>query len=193
MNRNSLQKALKERFNVEELQDLCFTLGIEYQNLSPHLSPLARQIVKSCEQRNIIQALIDACKKERPGFNDWSYIESVSSNPRNFDNIVTHDASTHALTQEQIQAARRSLIRRCITTMLLNGVFMIIWWLMHVGSLWLNEQVSPIENSLFPTAFALGTAIPIMAYVWADTKAMIFQFQAIKQKTKNEPNDSRQE
>jgi hypothetical protein len=65
-------KKIQGRFNEDELKQLCFQLGVEYDDLpSERLSGKALELVKWCDQRNLIDQLSLICLNERPDV-DWS-------------------------------------------------------------------------------------------------------------------------
>jgi hypothetical protein len=73
MNKVELRNAIANRFTVEEIQLLCFELGINHQNFSSRLNILATEIVEYCERTNQLQQLVQICGKLRPQFDDWNY------------------------------------------------------------------------------------------------------------------------
>ncbi|MFN8475941.1 MAG: SIR2 family protein [Anaerolineae bacterium] len=66
-----LRDNIRDHFNKDELDDLCFTYlgkyGIRYDDLpGDGLGAQARSLVELCERRNLLPQLVDACKKARP-------------------------------------------------------------------------------------------------------------------------------
>jgi hypothetical protein len=62
----SLRQILTDRFNSEELQTLCFELGIEYENLGGQgKAGKARELIGYVERRDLIIELISAGEKLR--------------------------------------------------------------------------------------------------------------------------------
>ena len=62
-----LYETLRTRFKVEEIRDLCFELGINYEEFSPQLglSSLARELVEHCERRGQLGLLEAAVRRLR--------------------------------------------------------------------------------------------------------------------------------
>lgn len=62
-----LANIIDTRFNTSELQDLCFKLGIEYENISGNTkSGKARELYLHCKRRGQIDKLMDAIHSARP-------------------------------------------------------------------------------------------------------------------------------
>jgi hypothetical protein len=69
---NSLRNILVERFNVEELQTLCFEIGIDYENLGGQgKAGKARELVSYVDRHGLITELINAGERLRPDIN-WA-------------------------------------------------------------------------------------------------------------------------
>lgn len=66
-----LRRILTERFSEGELQDLCFEMGVEYENLpGERHTDKARELVRYLDRRGRLNELVEAGKKERPNV-DW--------------------------------------------------------------------------------------------------------------------------
>lgn len=64
---SALRKILAERFSVEELQTLCFEMGIEYEDLSGQgKAGKARELVGYLDRRDLIRELISVGERLRP-------------------------------------------------------------------------------------------------------------------------------
>ncbi|MFN8497244.1 MAG: SIR2 family protein [Anaerolineae bacterium] len=66
-----LRDNIRDHFNRDELDDLCFTYlakyGVRYDDLpGDGLGAQARALVELCERRNLLPQLVDACKRARP-------------------------------------------------------------------------------------------------------------------------------
>lgn len=62
-----LYKVLLSRFNIDELQELCFLLEVNYENISGDIfSQKARGLLSYLEKRQRIPEFVTICKKERP-------------------------------------------------------------------------------------------------------------------------------
>lgn len=69
-NRTHLHRLLTNRFSDDELQTLCFDLGIDYDSL-PGTQKVgkARELIRHCERRNSLHELIEQGKQLRPDIN----------------------------------------------------------------------------------------------------------------------------
>lgn len=68
---SSLRKILADRFNAEELQTLCFEMGIEYEDLSGQgKAGKARELVAYLDRRDLIREFISVGERLRPDI-DW--------------------------------------------------------------------------------------------------------------------------
>jgi hypothetical protein len=74
--RAQLQQLLATTFNLEELQTLCFDLGIDYDALdsSKSKSALIGSLIDLVERRNLTPQLLDRLRLARPAV-DWSALE----------------------------------------------------------------------------------------------------------------------
>lgn len=62
-----LRDKIAERFKLEEIEDLCFELGISYQNIGGRtLSEKARELVEYFYRQNALDKLVEACERKRP-------------------------------------------------------------------------------------------------------------------------------
>jgi hypothetical protein len=62
-----LYNGLVSHFNEEELRDLCFQLGIDYETLPGDSKTIkARELVAYHERRNRIESLSQVCRQLRP-------------------------------------------------------------------------------------------------------------------------------
>jgi hypothetical protein len=65
-----LRLKLCEAFSREELQVLCFDLGVDYEDLSEGGKPaVAVQLILSCQRRSLLQKLREVCQRQRPAMN----------------------------------------------------------------------------------------------------------------------------
>ena len=70
-NRIRLKELMVRYFNKEELEDLCFDLGIDKDNLPNATKPeLAKEIILYCERHDKLERLLEICRKQRPHA-DW--------------------------------------------------------------------------------------------------------------------------
>lgn len=66
-----LRALLIQHFNLQELNSLCFNLGVEYEDLEgTTLSEKTQQLVTYMKRRDVLQQLVDEVKKFRPRV-DW--------------------------------------------------------------------------------------------------------------------------
>lgn len=76
---NSLRIILVESFNVEELQTLCFEMGIDYENLGGQgKAGKARELVSYVARHGLITELISAGEQLRPDIN-WEKLSVPTS------------------------------------------------------------------------------------------------------------------
>lgn len=68
--RNKLFKALNKHFNEGEVKELCFELGIKYEDLEGETRRgKNRELVDYYARRQKLEELHDACRKARPQLN----------------------------------------------------------------------------------------------------------------------------
>ncbi len=68
---SGLRQNVERYFNLDEVQGLCFDLGITYENLAgATLYAKSRSLVTYCWRRNMVGRLVDACLALRPEI-DW--------------------------------------------------------------------------------------------------------------------------
>ncbi len=68
---NKVFPTIKEYFNKEEIQDLSFHLGVEYEDLPAHTrTSLSRELIRACDRLGIIDNLIKLCQEKRPNI-EW--------------------------------------------------------------------------------------------------------------------------
>ena len=62
-----LHMMIDDHFDKDELQTLCFDMGVNYDDLSgENKSGKARELIAYCERRDKIPDLVARCKKLRP-------------------------------------------------------------------------------------------------------------------------------
>ena len=61
----TLRRTLDEKFDQEEIQDLCFDLGIDFENL-PGEGKKAREVVAYCQRRDRLKELSASITRLRP-------------------------------------------------------------------------------------------------------------------------------
>lgn len=67
VDRVALRRAMKESFNTDELQGLCFDLGIDYEELPAGTkSILVQEMIRYCERRNTLPELARRVWAMRP-------------------------------------------------------------------------------------------------------------------------------
>lgn len=73
IHRSVLRHNLNQFFSADEVENVCFDLGINYEDLDgSNKSAKIRALIIYCERRgNAIDELVDTCKKSRPDVN-WS-------------------------------------------------------------------------------------------------------------------------
>lgn len=72
MNRKALRKAIANHFKLDQIQTLCFDLGIDFEELEGKAKTgKVREIIKEMENAGRLHELIDYLKSERPNVN-WA-------------------------------------------------------------------------------------------------------------------------
>ena len=67
VDRAVLQQKLAEMFSLDELQQICFDVGVDYEDLgSEGKSAKAVKLILFCQRRGRVAELIEACRKLRP-------------------------------------------------------------------------------------------------------------------------------
>ena len=82
-----LRKEMKRAFNKEETRDLCFDLGIEYEDLPGSTRDgKQRELIRYCKNGNRIQELVEECNQKRPNLKwpDTSFIQQPENDERAF-------------------------------------------------------------------------------------------------------------
>lgn len=75
--RTEIMKILKERFNTEEIQDFCFRLGVNYEELKgENLSAKGRSLIDFLDRRNSLPDLV-LCGQENRTDIDWQPIAQL--------------------------------------------------------------------------------------------------------------------
>lgn len=76
-----LRVALNSYFNDDELRDLCFTLGIDYENLGGDTkSEKVLELIQYCERHGRSDDLINTIQRYRPNV-DWEHLATTPSGP----------------------------------------------------------------------------------------------------------------
>ncbi len=88
-----LSDQITEYFNGEELADLCYRLGVQYENLpGGTVAAKARELTEHCRRRGRVDDLITTCRERRPHVL-WafptSWQEEARADERLFDNPPT--------------------------------------------------------------------------------------------------------
>jgi hypothetical protein len=77
-----LRIALNDYFNADELVELCFTLGLDYENLSGEAkAEKVMELIKYCERRGRTDDLINTIQRARPHI-DWEKIDQAIQSQR---------------------------------------------------------------------------------------------------------------
>lgn len=98
MNFVQLSDQITEYFNAEELADLCFRLGIQYDNLpGGTVATKARELTEYCRRHGRLDDLVTNCRKLRPHVL-WTNVEStpgVTPAHAEFDGPPSGDAAAN--------------------------------------------------------------------------------------------------
>jgi formylglycine-generating enzyme required for sulfatase activity len=103
--RAALRQKLATHFSLDDLELLCFDLGIQYENFTRRLGKMAQELVVYCEQTGRIEDLIAKCQKERPQI-DWlerlppAQPDQESSTNRQGLTVVSRETISAELTLE---------------------------------------------------------------------------------------------
>lgn len=98
--RNQLRKLMSQHFNTEELRDLCFTLGIEYENLgSDTKSGKIRELIAYCQRHACLGSLLNTCRQLRPHV-QWPTLPTETNAPSPPDQTQTPPPFTVPATLE---------------------------------------------------------------------------------------------
>ncbi len=73
-----LRRRIEESFNLDEIKNLCFDLGINYENLPGEmtLTGRSRELVNYCQRNGRLADLITLCAEQRPPLDWWAGLES---------------------------------------------------------------------------------------------------------------------
>lgn len=78
MNQATLQQLLNNHFTLNDLRNICFQLGIDYENLAGEIKvDKARELVLFCKQIDRLNELITTCVALRPNLRD-NFLETLS-------------------------------------------------------------------------------------------------------------------
>lgn len=78
INKPELQRLINERFNRDEVLDLCLHLGIDDENVSAAetKNALVRELIKYCSRRDRLADLVNVCEEARSNM-DWTIVTSA--------------------------------------------------------------------------------------------------------------------
>lgn len=106
-----LHELLIEFFNLNELQNLCFSLNIPFEDLSGDtLNEKSRELINYAYRRSRLQDLIEVAEKERPSVNWQSVMIPGTFSGANDD--VFELPADHVPTSEPIALGSRILLSR---------------------------------------------------------------------------------
>jgi hypothetical protein len=111
-----LKDSLTELFDNEELKELCFGLGIDYEHLPTDKKPaFTRELVLYVKRRGELESLISACARARPRY-DWRKMpgdtpnaEAVAAASSASEVRPGHRSQQAALDAEALDLARQQL------------------------------------------------------------------------------------
>ncbi len=73
----ALHKALNQHFGLEDLQNLCFSIDVDFEELAgSSKSGRVRELILYCQRRGMLDQLLMACEAERPNV-DWRAIAGL--------------------------------------------------------------------------------------------------------------------
>ena len=115
--RANLRNNLSESFNLSEIQDLCFDLNIDYENLHGQTkNEKSRAIIEFCEQNVMLHALIEWCEIKRP-HTIWltedersSLLNNVVSNNEAENKTDPLNASSESEEEKQLRLIYESVV-----------------------------------------------------------------------------------
>ncbi|MCP4427040.1 MAG: hypothetical protein GY803_21325 [Chloroflexi bacterium] len=109
-----LRQNIESYFNLDEVQGLCFDLGVNYENLAgATLFAKSRSLVTYCLHRSMIGRLIDACLALRPEV-DWrqgldDYLDGAGDGETAVPTQTDSHAPLHADSDRERQNAERQI------------------------------------------------------------------------------------
>jgi hypothetical protein len=66
-NRTTLRALMTSVFDVSDLKNICFDLGIDYENLEGNKKDdKIRELIKHCERSRVLENLVSRCQEKRP-------------------------------------------------------------------------------------------------------------------------------
>ncbi len=78
----TLRQNIEKYFNMDELKDLTFDLGINYENIPGEtISAKSRELINYCQRHNLLRELIEKCAELRSQVDWWQGLSSLSSAP----------------------------------------------------------------------------------------------------------------
>ncbi len=81
MNLQNLAHQIESSFTIAEIQNICFDLGIEYENIEGNTkSNKARSLVKHCKRTGQLAQLVEQCKQLRPSIR-WELAKASEDQP----------------------------------------------------------------------------------------------------------------
>jgi hypothetical protein len=91
-----LKDQIKDHFNQNDLKELCFNLGLDFEDLPGETrKDKARELVIYCQQHGLLMSLVNQCQKLRPHLS-WQ-------------DILTGTPATTQPQQRQLEAARAEI------------------------------------------------------------------------------------
>jgi hypothetical protein len=94
---SKLRQWFVSRFNIEEMQTLCFDLDVDYECISgQNKSGFAREIILYFQRRNQLTTLINYCSKVRPDFPLQAIKRVEAIPPSNLITVVCGDITDFA-------------------------------------------------------------------------------------------------
>lgn len=77
-----LRQNIERYFNLDELNNLAFDLGVNYENLvGQSLQAKSRELVNYCQRHNLLRGLIERCAELRGQVDWWRGLESLRQEP----------------------------------------------------------------------------------------------------------------
>jgi signal transduction histidine kinase len=98
---SQLRETIHAAFNKSEMKDLCFDLGLDYDELPEGgTRDKARELIAYHQRRGRLAELLDACRKQRPNL-DWPEMPDPARNGRTDDGNLVNLVNETAQTLEQ--------------------------------------------------------------------------------------------
>ena len=150
----ALQRQIVAHFGENELQQLCFELELNYEDLEGGTrTDKARELIQHFERRNEVAKLVAACAKARPGV-DWSFALAIAEV---HTELPTAQPQTTAMPKPLVWLRGKRLPKSVLLLLgsvgtLLTGLAALLTWLWPLVASLLNPTSLPQPAATAVTA-----------------------------------------